>query len=122
MDAIYAEIVDWVSEMDRVRALLQLARSGFPAPSTLWRSLERVPTRVWRQLLYRSATACDPGDYGAVDATCFDREAASSHYISRSDRHIRTLKTTALVDTESSAVLDIHCSAHWPHDTKWIVR
>jgi IS5 family transposase len=118
MDATYREIVDWASEMDRVRGLLQLARTAFPAPSTLWRSFERVPTRVWRQLLRRSATACDPGEHGAMDATFFDREAASSHYIDRSDRHIRTLKTTALVDTESCAVLDLHCSAHWPHDTQ----
>jgi IS5 family transposase len=114
----YLEIVDWASQMDRIRAILQLARSPFPAPSTLWRSFERVPTRVWRQLLDRSATACNPGDHGAVDATFFDRRAASRHYIDRSDRHIRTLKTTALVNTDSCAVLDLHCSAHWSHDTQ----
>ncbi len=118
MDASYREIVDWASEMDRVRGLLQLARTDFPAPSTLCRSFERVPIRIWRQLLRRSATRCDPGNHGALDATFFDREAASSHYVDRSDRHIRTLKTTALVDTESCAVLDLHCSAHWPHDTQ----
>ena len=118
MGASYAEIVDWASEMDRVRALLQLARHEFPAPSTLWRSFERVPTRIWRQLLHRAATICDPGDHGALDATFFDREAASSHYRHRSDHHIQTLKATALVDTESCAVLDLHCSAHWPHDTQ----
>ena len=118
MDATYRELVDWASEMDRVRALLQLSRWGFPAPSTLCRSFERVPTRVWRQLLDRAAARCDPGDHGAVDATFFDRETASSHYRRRSDRDIRTLKTTALVDTESCAILDIHISAHWPHDTQ----
>lgn len=118
MDASYEEVVDWASEMDRVRALLQLARSGFPAPSTLWRSFERVSTRVWRQLLHRSAIVCDPGEHGALDAMFFDREAASSHYRDRSDRHIQTLKTTALVNSRSCAVLDLHCSAHWPHDTQ----
>ncbi len=118
MDATYREIVDWACEMDRVRGLLQLARTAFPAPSTLWRSFERVPTRIWRQLLRRSATRCDPADHGALDATFFDREAASSHYVDRSDCHIRTLKTTSLVDTDSCAVLDLHCSAHWPHDTQ----
>lgn len=117
MDASYAEIVGWASEMDRVRAVLQLARTAFPAPSTLWRSFERVPTRVWRQLLDRSAVTCDPGEHGALDATFFDRQAASSHYRRRWDRHIQTLKTTALVDTESCAVL-VHSSAHWPHDTQ----
>jgi IS5 family transposase len=35
MDASYAEPVGWASEMDRVRAVLQLARTAFPAPSTL---------------------------------------------------------------------------------------
>jgi IS5 family transposase len=65
MDASYAEIVDWASEMDRVRAVLQLARTEFPAPSKLWRAFQRVPTRVWRQLLHRSATACDPGEHSA---------------------------------------------------------
>ena len=118
MDASYEEAADWASELDRVRALLQLTRSNFPNPSTLWRSFERVPARVWRQLLHRSAAVCDPGDHWALDATFFDRQVASSHYIDRSDRHIRTLKTTALVDTDSCAVLDIHCSAHWPHDTQ----
>jgi uncharacterized membrane protein len=53
------------------------------------------------------ATACDPGEYGALDATSFDREVASSHYISRPDRHVRTLKPTALFDTELCAVLDL---------------
>jgi len=118
MGATYREIVDWASEMDRVRAVLQLARTVFSAPSTLWRSFQRVPTRVWRQLLDRSAAACDPGEHGAMDATFFDRQAASSHYIDRSDRHTRTLKTAVLVDTDSCAVIDVHCSAHWPHDTQ----
>lgn len=118
MDASYAEIIDWASEMDRVHVVLQLARTEFPAPSTLWRSFERVPMRIWRQLLHRSATICDPGEHGALDATFFDRERASRHYQHRSDRHIQTLKTTAFVDSESCAVLDLHCSAHWPHDTQ----
>ncbi|WP_205596868.1 hypothetical protein [Halostella salina] len=118
MDATYREIVGWASEMDRVRALLQLARTEFPAPSTLWRSFERVPTRVWQQLIARSASAYDSGEHGAVDARFFDRQAASSHYNDCSDRHIRTLKTTVLVDTDSCVVLDLHCSAHCPHDTQ----
>jgi len=38
---------------------------------------------VWRQLLRRSATRCDPGEHESMDATFFDREAASSHYKNR---------------------------------------
>ena len=118
MDATYREIVDWASEMDRVRSLLQLSRTAFPAPSTLYRSFERVPMSVWRRFLRESATICDPGSHGAIDATFFDRETASRHYQHRSDRHIRTLKTTALVDTNSCAILNVHCSAHLSHDTQ----
>lgn len=47
----------------------------------------------------------------------FDREAASSHYRNQSDHHIQTLTTAQLVDSESCAVLDLHCLAHWPHNT-----
>jgi hypothetical protein len=54
MGASYAEIVDWTSEMDRVRAVLELTRTEFPASSTLWRAFQRVPTRIWCQLLHRS--------------------------------------------------------------------
>jgi IS5 family transposase len=55
---------------------------------------------------------CDPRSHGAVDATFFDRGTTLRHYHRRSDSHIRTLKATALVDTDSCAILDIHCSAH----------
>lgn len=33
-----------------------------------------------------------------------------------SDRYVRTLKATGLVDTELCALLAGHCSAHWPYD------
>lgn len=74
MDATYREIVDWASEMDRVRGLLQLGRTAFPAPSTLYRSFERVPMSVWRGFLREPANICDPGSHGAIDTTFFDRE------------------------------------------------
>ena len=118
MDATHREIIDWASEIDPVRGLLQLSRTAFPAPSTLYRSFERVPMSVWRRFLRESAKRCDPGSHGAIDATFFDRETASRYYQHRSDRHIRRLKTTALIDTDSCAVLGLHCSAHWPHDTQ----
>ncbi|WP_394347640.1 transposase [Halorubrum sp. CGM4_25_10-8A] len=52
------------------------------------------------------------------DATFFDRETESKHYQHHSGRHIRTLKTRVLVDADTSAILDLHCSAHWSHDTQ----
>ncbi|WP_369335033.1 transposase [Halorubrum sp. F4] len=71
---------------------------------------------IWYGFLQEFTEICDPGSYGAIDTTFFDRETASKHYQHHSDRHIRTLKTTVLVDL--CAILDIHFSAHWPHDTQ----
>jgi IS5 family transposase len=117
VDVTYRKTVDRASEMDRVRGLLQFARTAFPALSTLYRSFERMPLSLWRGFLRESATICDPGSHDTIDATFFGRETLLRHYQHRSDRHIRTLKTTALVDTNSCAILDLHCSAHWSHDT-----
>ena len=65
----YREIVDWASELERVRGLLQLSRTAFPVPSTLYRSFERVPISLWRSFLWESANICDPGSHEAIDAT-----------------------------------------------------
>ena len=80
MNATYREIVDWAGEMDRVRGLLRLARTACPAPSTLYRSFERVPMSVWRGFLRESANICDPDSHGATDAIFFDCETASRYY------------------------------------------
>lgn len=62
---------------------------------------------VLRQLLQRSTARYNPGDHGALDATFFAHQAASNHYIAQSDRHRWTLKATALVETESCAILAV---------------
>lgn len=55
MDKSYAETVDYASDMDRIRGLLNLSIFGFPKQSTLCRSFHRTPMAVWRRLLERSA-------------------------------------------------------------------
>jgi IS5 family transposase len=59
----------------------------------------------------------DPSGHTAIDATFFDRETASKHYCRRTNHRVQTLKTTALGNTETQAVLDVHCSTGKPHDT-----
>lgn len=73
---------------------------------------------VWRTLLRLSADLHDIGDVQAIDATGFDRHSASRHYANRTNYTFRSVKTTALVDCETSTVLDIHCSMKQPHDTQ----
>jgi IS5 family transposase len=36
----------------------------------------------------------------------------------RTDYRVQTLKATTLVDTETRAILDVHCTTGEPHDTK----
>jgi len=114
MDASYEEIVDWAEEMDRIRLLLSLPRGEFPHYSTLCKAYKRTSMRVWRQVLRRSAELLPRNGHGAIDATYFDRRQASSHYLSRCDRSVKTIQATFLIDTQEGAILDLHCSTKWP--------
>jgi IS5 family transposase len=73
---------------------------------------------VWRALLRVSAQQHPQSGHVALDSTFFERGHASSYYLQRSDRTVETLKVTTLTDTESLAVLDVHCSVKWKHDTR----
>ncbi len=73
---------------------------------------------VWRVLLRRQAQLHEPSGHAAMDATFFDRENASKHYCRRTNYRVQTLKTTALVNTESQAILDVHCTTEKRHDTQ----
>ncbi|GAA0471242.1 hypothetical protein GCM10008985_30160 [Halococcus dombrowskii] len=69
-------------------------------------------------LLRLSAQLHEPSGHAAIDATFFDRENASRHYCRRTDYRVQTLKATALVDTDTQAALDVHCTTSRRHDTK----
>jgi IS5 family transposase len=58
------------------------------------------------------------GGVQAIDATGVDRVQASQHYAKRTDYTFEAVKTTLLIDCETSAILDIHCSMKQPHDTQ----
>jgi len=73
---------------------------------------------MWRVLLRHSAQLHAPSGHAAIDATFFDRENASKHYCRRTNYRVQTLKTTMLVDTETQAILDVHCTTGKRHDTR----
>ena len=118
MDKSYEKTIDYASEMDRIRRLLNLPLHGFPGPSTLCKSFHRTPMAVWRRLLKRSAELLDQSGHAAVDSTFLTRERASPHYLRRIDRSVETLKVTFLVDIADQAITDVHCSTRWPNDAK----
>lgn len=73
---------------------------------------------VWRLLLRHSAEIAGISGRAAVDSTFFERHHASSHYGSRTDYTFEKLKVTLLVDIESHAGIDIHCTTRKTHDTQ----
>jgi IS5 family transposase len=69
-------------------------------------------------LLRLSAQLHEPSGHAAIGATFFDRENASENYCRQTNYRIQTLKATALVGTETQAILDVHCITGEPHDTR----
>lgn len=97
---------------------LELETGELPDFTAVCVRKQRLKMAVWRTLLRLSADLHETGDVQAVDATGFDRRSASRHYANRTDYTFRSVKTTALVDRETSTVLDVHCSTKQPHDTR----
>jgi len=118
LEKSYRETLDLLSEMPQILAEIGLDAADLPDPSTLVKAFDRLKTALWRVLLRLSSELHDPSGHAAIDATFFDRETASKHYCRRTNYRVQTLKTTALVDTETQAILDVHCSTGKPHDTQ----
>ncbi|SDY35822.1 IS5 family transposase [Halobellus clavatus] len=114
----YRETLDLLSEMPHILGEIGLKPADLPHHSTLVEWFDRIKTALWRVLLRLSAQLDDPSGHAAIDATFFDRENASKHYCRRTNYRVQTLKTTALVDTESQAILDVHCTTEKRHDTQ----
>jgi len=72
-----------------------------------------IELSVCRVLLHQLAQIHDLSKHAAIDATFYDRSAASRHYYQRINYCVQKLKVTKLVDTDSQAVLDVHCSTTW---------
>ncbi len=67
---------------------------------------------VCRVLLRRLAQLHYPSKHGAIDATFYERSVASRHCCQRTSYRVQKLKVTKLADTDSQAVLDVHCSTN----------
>jgi len=118
LDESYREALDLLSEMPHILGEIGLEPADLPDHSTLVKWFDRIKTALWRVLLRLSAQLHDPSGHAAIDATFFDRENASKHYCRRTNYRVQTLKTTALVDTETQAILDVHCTTEKRHDTQ----
>lgn len=104
--------------MAEIRDVLGLDRDELPDYSTIYKSFDRLKMWVWWALLRVSAQQHPQSGHAALDSTFFDRRSSSSYYRQRSGSNVQTLKVTTVTDRESLAVLDVHISARWKHDTK----
>ena len=104
--------------MAEFRDILELEKDDLLDYTTIYKSFDRLKMWVWRALLRVSAQQHPQSGHVALDSTFFDRRVSSLYYCQRSGNMVQTLKVTTLTDVESLAVLDIHISARWQHDTK----
>jgi IS5 family transposase len=114
----YRRLLDVLQEMTGIVATLGLSVAELPDFTTVCARYQDLQIRVWRVLLRLSSSLHEFGDVQAIDATGFERHSANRHYANRVDYTFEAVKTTALVDCDTTAILDIHCSMKQPHDTQ----
>ncbi|MFW5959372.1 MAG: IS5 family transposase [Natronomonas sp.] len=114
----YRQLMDVLKEMPRIRRRLGLSLEKLPYFTTLGHAKERMYMPNWRRFLDLTSHLQDLGEVQAIDASGFDRIAASRKYANRTNYTFKAKKTTLLVDCSSGTILDVHCSTQKPHDTK----
>ncbi|GCF14463.1 IS5/IS1182 family transposase [Haloarcula mannanilytica] len=118
LDLPYRQLLDVLYEMPRIDRILGLDPVELPDFTTVYARMQTLKMPVWRRLLQLSAELQDTGEIQAIDATGMDRVAASQHYAKRTNYTVRAVKTSALIDCKTGAILDIHCSMKQPHVTQ----
>ncbi len=103
-------IIDRLEVMPPILEITGLEPEDIPHPSTLNKWFDQITMNVWRVLLRHSAQLHDPSPHVAVDATYYERSPASKHYCDRTDYRVQTVEATKLVDTETQAILEVHCT------------
>jgi IS5 family transposase len=104
LEKSYRETLDFLSEIPHILGEIGLEPADLPHHSMLVKWFDRIKTALWRVLLRLSAQLHDLSGHAAIDAAFFTRENSNKHYCRRTDYRVQTLKTTALVDTESQAI------------------
>jgi len=117
MEKSYRVTLDYLREMPRICEEIGLSTTDLPHPSTLCNWFGKIKITAVRLLLRLSSSDKDERNV-AVDSTGFNRDRASRHYAQRANYHVRSLKVTILVDTDTLSVVDVHCTTTKKHDTK----
>jgi len=108
----YRVTCDLLSEMPGV--LDEIGLRQLPHFTVLRDWFAKIPTATWRAFL--GVSAAKRSGHAAIDATGFDRDQPSRHYVQRAHYKLRSLKVTALVDVETLYITDVHSAAGKPSD------
>jgi IS5 family transposase len=114
----FTELIDRLGLMPEVCNRLGIHPEALPDPTTFYHSLDRYAMYVWRALLRVSAQQLRQSGHVALNSMFFERDQASQYYLQRQNRTVTTIKATTITDTESLAVLDVHCYIEREHYTK----
>ena len=114
----FRSVVDKLKVMEPIRKILDLNRSNLSDPSTVCKAMDRLTMSICRRLLQETLSLFELGDVTAIDASGFDKIAASRRYARRTNYRFLAMKTTLLTDCQSGAILDLHCTTSRPHDTQ----
>jgi len=91
-----------------------------PERTTLIKFAKRFPTYIWN-LLLKASSGLEECLYGAIDSTGLSRNNASSYYIKRIDRDVKTqrhMQLSVYVAVEERKFLSARVRAKPAHDSK----
>jgi hypothetical protein len=80
VDASYCMTIDLLKVMPQITREIGLDVADLPHPSTVCKAFDQIEMSVCRVLLRQSAQLQDPSKHAAINATFYDRSAASRHY------------------------------------------
>lgn len=117
LDHPYRRLLDVLQEMPRSVSLLGLTVDELPDFTTVCTRKQDLKMRIWRVLPRVYVSLHKFGEIQAIDATGFQRHKASRQHVLHVDYNFDDIKMTALLDCDSTAILDVHFSMKQPHDT-----
>jgi len=108
LDQTYRQLLDVLHEMPRIAGNLDLQPDELPDFTIVSHTNEQLQIPIWRVLLRLSVGLHDIDEVQAIDASGFDRLAASRTDANRTNYTFEAMKTTILVDCETGAILDTY--------------
>jgi hypothetical protein len=110
LDKSYMITIDLLETMTKILDVMSIEPDDLPCPPTFNKWNDKIGVHVWRVLLCHSAQLHDPSPHAAVDAIYYECSPASKYYCGRTNYRVHTIEAMKLVDTDTQAILNVHCT------------